>query len=400
MSRTLQPLSLAFGLALGAVVAYGLGVMALPLVLPAMLSDLGWSRWHGGLLAAATAGGYVTGLVLVLPRHRATPSGRVFQLALVVAAASLVTTGAVRDVNHLVLLRFISGMAAAALVVSGTRLAAAIFVHEPVQSARMVALFRSGLPAGVVVAGLVTSALLATLGARGWPEMWLVLGLLSLCALPFVMWSCRHVVSLPPSSVETDWPARRFVPLIIARAVYAAASIAVLTFLALRMLESGAGVAAVAVAWTLMGLGGLAAPVVWRRGLPNLATERRIALAMVASAAGVSMIALSALPGLLAAGAALMGIGAFGVPALMDDCVHETVPREHRDAARAGLAVVHGFSQPVGVLLAAWIAEGAYGLPGCYLSAAAAMVLASLAALLQQAYTEWLRTAPTGPAPS
>ena len=400
LSRALQPLTIAVGLALGALIGYGLGVMSLPLVLPAMLADLGWSYWHGGLLAAATAGGYITGLVLALPRYRAMPSGRIFQMALLLAIASLIATGAARDVNHLVLLRFASGLAAAALIVSGMRLAASIFVHEPVQSARMLALFWGGLPMGFVVTGLVVPALMETLGARGWPEMWLVLGLLAICACPFVVWSCRHVVSLTPLPARNEWPSRLFVPLIAARAIYAASGTAALTFLALRVLEREAGIAVVAATWITLGIGGLMAPAFWRNVTVDLGAERRMALAIAVGGAGAALLAVPGPSALLLAASVLMGIGGFVVPSMMDDYVKEALPRDSWDAARSGLAVVHGFSQPIGPLLAAWIADGSYGLQASYALTAAALALAAVAALLQQAYIGWQRAASTGPAAS
>ena len=72
----------------------------LPLLLPAILADLGWTYWHAGLLAAATAAGYVSGLVLILSASRIAP-GRVYPLALLVAAAALANHQLVTRIRHI-----------------------------------------------------------------------------------------------------------------------------------------------------------------------------------------------------------------------------------------------------------------------------------------------------------
>ena len=397
MARSLQPFAIAVALSVGLAIGHGLGMCGLPLLLPAMLADLGWTYWHAGLLAAATAAGYVSGLVLALAAGPRVPPGRVFQLALLVAATALIATGAARDVNSLVLLRFISGLAAAALLVCGRRLAAAIYLYEPERSAKMIAIFDGGTAAGVVLAGAILPLMQQAMGNRAWPEMSFTLGLMGFASLPFVVWACGRIAVLAVGPAPTDWPWRRYAPVLAGYALFSAGMFAISTFLVLRAVEQGGHVVAVLALWTTFGLAGLLAPAFWQSMQSQMSQGRMVAATIGLAGAGAALALVPGSPALLVIAGAIMGFGAFMVPAATERLVRETLPREIWRPASSGIMLVAGFSQPVGALVAGWIALQTESLQAPMLVATGAVCAGALIALLQHAFPAG---APSATAPS
>ena len=383
MVRSLQPMAIALGLSLGLAVTHGLGLLALPLILPSMLADLGWDYWQGGIFASASAAGTVAGLVLLMPARRIVPPARLFQLGLLVTAAALIVTGSTRDLLQLATLRFVLGVASVPVLLSGTALASSIFVYEPDRSRKVIAVFEAGTCVGLVVGGAVLPLMLLNLGAKGWPELWLTLGLVTLASLPFAFWASRRVAVLNEVPNHAHWSLTRFVPALIAYAFGAAATLIVLTFLIEHARLRGANVFAVIAAWTTLGLAGILAPAFWQPLLTPLAAGKKIAAAIAMTAVGTVLLIFDGPPAVLVVASALLGFGAFKMPATILHLVQSTLPREDWPPTLAIFALIAAIGQALGLLAGGWAADHFGSLLASLGLAVTMQCLGCLAALLQ-----------------
>ncbi|MCO5101815.1 MAG: YbfB/YjiJ family MFS transporter, partial [Burkholderiaceae bacterium] len=117
-------LRVAFALALGSAIALGLARFSYALLLQPMRDDLGWSYLTAGAMNTVNAAGYLIGALLA-PRWLARYDARAILLAGgVVASVLLAAHGVVLADAPLYALRLLTGVASAALFVSGGVLAA------------------------------------------------------------------------------------------------------------------------------------------------------------------------------------------------------------------------------------------------------------------------------------
>jgi MFS family permease len=383
LTRGLQSVAISFGLALAVAVTQGLGVLALPVILPAMMADLGWTYTHAGLLAASSSAGLLLGLFLTQAARGPVAPARLFQLGLFVAAAALLATGAARDLTHLCALRFATGFATAPILAGGALLASSIYVYEPDGSRRVLAIFRSGVGAGIVTGGAFLPLMLDGAGTRSWPEGWLMLGLMALVSVPFAVWASRRIVVLPPRRlpVQRTWP--RYAGALSATTLFTIGLTAILTVLPIRAQQQGANGFAIASFWTTLGLAGILSRAFWEPLLTNLSVGQKCAAPMGLAALGGLLILIEGHPAILIVAAALIGFGAFMVPTTLTQVIHDTLPRECWPRALPVFFLSFAASQTLGALAVALWADHA-GTPQPPLSAAAGcLVTASLVALLQ-----------------
>jgi MFS family permease len=366
-------------------VTHGVGLLALPLILPAMLADLGWTNWHAGLLASACALGYAVGLLLTFASRRVVSAVRLYQIGLVLAAAALLVTGSTRDFVQLAALRFASGLAAAPILICGATLASSIYVYEPQRSRRVLAMFEGGTCAGIVLAGVVLPFMLQAFGPKGWPEVWLTLGLVALVSMPFSFWASQRVAVWRPVAQRPQALIARYVPALTAYALFGAGTFALFNFLVVRAQERGANIYAIVALWSTLGLAGLLAPVFWQPLMVTLSASRRIAATIGLTAAGAALLLPDGPPAMLVVAAALLGFGAFMVPASMTHLVRSTVPQDDWTPAIAMFALAAGAGQAIGPALAGWIAHETGSLLTPYAVITGLLLTGALLALWQTA---------------
>ena len=172
----------AAGLSLAAAVSLGLARFSYALLLPPMRADLGWSYFTGGAMNTANAAGYLIGALLAprwLARHdaRTLLVGGGVGTALLLAAHGLVGTDA-----PLYALRLLSGVASAAMFVSGGLLAARLASAHAGSAGLVLGIFYGGTGAGIVASALVVPASLTLPLAHAWQGAWLLLAALALLA--------------------------------------------------------------------------------------------------------------------------------------------------------------------------------------------------------------------------
>lgn len=381
--RGLHPLALAFSLSLASMMTHGLGLLALGLILPSMLEDLGWTYWHGALLAASGAAGYTWGIVLTLSAQRVVPVARLFQLGLMLAVASLIATGAVRSLPQICIARFLTGLGAGIVLITGGALASAIYVYEPERHRKMLAVFDAGTSLGVLAGGALLPLMALSLGPRGWPELWLTLGLLGSASLPFALWASQRIAVVPSVRGSEAWPWPSHFLMLAGYALYAAAMLALMTFLAIHAASQGASTFAIVALWTTLGLAGLLAPAFWEPVLPDLSPARGVAAAIAFTAAGAAVLMVPGPPALVVVAAALLGFGGFVVPSAIARFVRASLPRALHRTALSTFAMVLGFSQCFGPLVAATVAQRTGSLDAAIATIAATLACGGLLAFLQ-----------------
>ena len=161
-------------------------------------------------------------------------------------------------------MRFLTGLGGAVTFTSGGLLVAQVASAAPArQAGAVLGLFYAGAGLGVFLTGLGLPPLLA----RGnWQSGWLGLGTLSLLGLGVAWAAARHT----SAQVQGSAPIRpaQVRPLLRSLLAYAAAGlgyVAYTTFSVSYLRSQGAGAGLITLFWTLLGLAGVAAPLVWSR---------------------------------------------------------------------------------------------------------------------------------------
>ena len=397
LTRSLQPIAISFGLALALAVTQGLGLSALPLIVPAMMADLGWTFTNAGLLSAASSAGLFVGLFVTMAARRSIAPARLFQLGLIVAAAALIATGAVRDILPLAALRFVTGFATGPLLACGAVLASSIYIHEPDGGRRVLAIFRSGIGAGMIAGGALLPLMLDGARTRSWPEAWLTLGLLILVSFPFAAWASRRIVVLPPRllPVQSAWPS--YALALAATSLFTIGLTAILIVLPVRAQQQGANGFAIAALWTTLGLAGILARAFWEPLITRLSAGQKCAAPMAMVALGGLLILIEGRPATLIVASALFGFGAFILPAILTQVIRDALPRECWPRALSAFFLCFAASQTVGAMAIGLWADHAGHLQTPLAAAAGCLVTASLLAHLQSRPSPQTALAASGP---
>jgi len=324
---------------------------------------------------AATAGwiagwnylGYLLGAL-----GAALVAGRRLRVEVLLASivASVVTTAAMGFTESVALwcaLRFVSGLAAAGvLVISSSIVLDAL--AKAVRPHLMGAHF-SGVGAGIAASGLVVAL---GEGALGWRGLWFALAGVCL-AFAFVSWPLARATR-PAARTATATPTERFSPGLLTASYFleGLGYVVTGTFLvaiARQMPDIGG---AAEVLWIAVGLAGAPSTVLWSRLAQRWGAANALIAAHVVQAAGIIAPVFfgSLWVSLLAAvcfGGTFMGITAVAVA---------FGGRIARHPARMVglLTAAFGLGQMIGPVAAGWLAERQGGFDGSLLFAAAAVL--------------------------
>ncbi len=164
-------------------------------------------------------------------------------------------------------------------------------------------------------------------------------------------------------------------PLLRSLLAYAAAGlgyVAYTTFSVSYLRGQGAGAGLITLFWTLLGLAGVVAPLVWSRLLSRRWGGRSMGLLMALMGIGAALPALSTTPWVAALSATLFGLANLSVVASTTTLVRQSLPPAVWGAGVATYTVTFALFQSLGPLLTGALADqGAGGLRlGLGLSAA------------------------------
>ena len=266
MSNQIKPVSFwyAAGLALGVVIAVGYGRFAYALILPEMRLDLGWNYAMAGLPNTWNSIGNVVGALLALIALRKIEPRWVFITGLLLTSVSLLLTGASRNLEMIVLMRFLAGVGGSAAFPSGGALVAKLFEHSPRHSGTSIAIYFGGGGFGIALSAMTVPLLDSYLGASGWPYSWFLLGILAIASAITPIGIAMRIRIKKSGSTSASYALKSSWATLLSYALFGGGYIVYLTFAFAWMRENHVSVLGSSVVWILLGVGSMLSPLAWR----------------------------------------------------------------------------------------------------------------------------------------
>ena len=378
----------AVGLAAGPVVALGFTRFAYALLLPAMRDDLDWSFTTAGGITTANAVGYVIGAASAAWWARRIGERRVFIAGMAISALALLATAISGDYVVLTIVRFVGGLSTSVVFVVGSALASRIRVANPKQSAVMVSIYIAGVGAGIVLSGIVVPAMLAWLGDSGWPEGWLVMGILAVVAIWPTVAASKRVE--PPA--HSTGPAASFAfltPTFIWYLLYGAGYVSYLTFVVALVGEEGLSGWVVAAFFIVIGLSSvLGTLLVWGGVIARLSSA--VAPAVITVVVMLGVIPVLIWPGVVGAfvSAVIFGAGFMAGPTAATVTAKRFLPAASLTAGLAALAAAFSVGQAIGPVASGLESDTMLGIMGGLWLSVLLLIAAAIVVLFQRPPTK------------
>lgn len=386
MNATREPSALvaAAALALGAAVSLGLSRFSYALLLPPMRADLGWSYLTAGAMNTVNAAGYLVGAML-MPRALARIDARSLLLGGGAATALLLAAhGAVLSDAALYALRLTSGVASAAVFVSGGLLAARL--GSAGRAGLMLGIYYGGTGLGIVVSALIVPPFAERPVAHAWQSAWLALALTALLATALTARYTRHLAA--PPLVRQTRVALRWQPLAFGLAGYGMFGlgyIGYMTFVITLLREQRLGDAQIVVFYVLLGAAVVVSSWLWAGLLQRHRGGQPLALLNALLALATLLPTISALPLAVFASGLLFGAVFLSVVASTTALVRHNLPAEAWPAGIGAFTIVFAAGQIVGPTIVGWVADSAGGLRLGFAVSAGMLALGALLASRQRA---------------
>lgn len=400
-ARVRATLLSAAALALGAAVSLGLARFAYALLLPPMRADLGWSYFTAGAMNTVNAAGYLAGALAAPWAMRRARAATVFALGGLAAALLLALHGATRDDALLALLRFASGVASAAVFVSGGLMAARLgsrgdLAGSGITPGLVLGLYYGGTGLGIVASAALVPPLAGDTG-EGWRWAWAALGLLALgCATVMALRTRRDAAleaAPPPPTAPGDAPgsgaARRFAPRDFAAGLagyfaFGLGYIGYMTFVVTLLRQQAFAPGTVAAFYALLGVGVMASPWLWAGLLQRHRDGRPLATLNALLAAATALPVVWAHPVAAFASGALFGAVFLSVVASTTALVRHNLPPAAWPAGISAFTIVFAAGQIVGPSLVGALADGPGGLRAGLAVSAGVLLVGAVVALRQR----------------
>ena len=356
------PWLVVLGLSLGPAVSNGLARFAYGLILPAMQSDLSWNYAQAGWLNTANAAGYLIGALATFTFVDRFGARRIFILGILVTPLALAGSAVVADLWLQSLFRIAAGIAGAGVFISGGTMAAMLFRDTPSRNALAISLYFGGGGLGMIASGAVLPILLDREGVGAWPLAWGFLAALSLLAVAPAIWAARRCPA-PAGGIArgaAPLPLKAMLSGTVGYFLFAVGYIVYLTFLVALMREAAAGAALIAACWSLLGLGVVAAPFVWRGVLARSAGGGALALTCLAT--GAATLLPTGLPGstfALVTSVLIFGLSFFMAPTAVTSFARKNLDQPAWGRAFAMFTTVFALGQIVGPVLAGIVSDAA-----------------------------------------
>lgn len=383
----------AAGLALAAAVSLGLARFSYALLLPPMRADLGWSYLTAGAMNTVNAAGYLIGALLA-PRWLARHDARTLLVTGSAATALLLAAhGAVLGEAALFALRLLSGVASAAVFISGGLLAARLAFGPPVGTARtatmapglVLGIYYGGTGVGIIASAAIVPALTALPLAHAWQWAWLALAAAALLATAVMTHATRGIVSGSSAArpgARFRW--RRFAFGLAAYLMFGLGYIGYMTFVVTLLREQGLSSAQIVAFYMLLGAGVVASSWIWAGLLQRFRGGESLALLNALLALATLLPVLSAHPAMVFASGALFGTVFLSLVASTTALVRHNLPPAAWPGGIAAFTIVFAAGQIVGPSAVGWVADGPGGLARGFVCSAAVLALGSLLAWRQK----------------
>lgn len=360
MWSTLTPWLVVLGLSLGPAVSNGLARFAYGLILPAMQTDLSWSFTQAGWLNTVNAAGYLLGALASFALIDRVGPRQIFLAGIVATPIALMGSAVSVDFWLQSFFRVSAGVAGAGIFISGGAMAATCFRDAPYRNALAISLYFGGGGLGMIASGAVLPILFDRNGVSAWPMAWLFLaGLSALAVLP-TLWAARKCAEPARAHplVPSRLPVMTMLPAVFGYFLFAVGYIVYLTFLVALMREGASSAALIAACWTLLGLGVIVAPFIWRSVLARSAGGGALALACLATGAATMLpiVYPGSVPALVVS-VVVFGLSFFIAPTAITSFARKNLDQAAWARAVSMFTVVFALGQIVGPVLAGFIAD-------------------------------------------
>lgn len=377
--------SVIFGLSLAVCVSNSSARFSYGLILPAMREDLVWNYAQAGWINTANALGYILGAVATFALIGKMSPARLFSVGLIGTSACLLFSGLTEDFGMLTLWRILAGIAGAPAFITGGALAAAFFPDDPGKNALAIALYFGGGGLGMILSGAALPVLFEHYGAAAWPASWIALGVASLIICPVSVWAARQVEPAPkPVGDPPPIPVRDMLGELAGYGLFATGYIVYLTFIVAWMKALPAGYLLVSLIWSMIGLGIIASPFVWRPVLAKYASGVPLALVCASVGLGTLLPVLWAGTAGLFLSAALFGLAIFIGPGSVTSFSRKNLPQVSWGKAVSLFTVVFAIGQTIGPVGAGWIIDISGDIRSSLVFAGVILLMGTVVALRQK----------------
>lgn len=340
-------------LALGTAAALGLARFAYGLVVPAMRGQLGWSLAQAGALTTANGLGYLAGALASAAVARRLTVAATFRLGMAGTVAALAATAVSHDYPVLLAARGAAGLTGALVFVSGGVLAARIAAAD--RTATPITLYYAGAGLGIALSGAAIPPLLEGRPDR-WPLAWAGLALAAALATA-ASWGATRSDDEGAARRTGRRYLRPLWPTTTAYVLFATGYLAYLTFLSVYLADHHASAARVALTWSLLGAGVVAAPSLWSRPITTWPGTRALATLLLALGGAAALPLLSPAAPLVLASAVAYGSTLMSVPAAVTALVRTSTAPADWTPTLAALTALFAAGQAAGPWAAGALAE-------------------------------------------
>ena len=390
----LPTLAVAAALALAAAVSLGLARFSYALLLPPMRADLGWSYLTAGAMNTVNAAGYLVGALLTPGWLRRYGARRALLAGGVASGGLLIAHGLVTSDAALYLLRGLTGVASAAMFVSGGVLAVRLSSRAGARPATsrtepsaglVLGVYYGGTGVGIVISAALVPPLSTLPGAHAWQWAWLALGATALVATAITARATRGLDLAgagPAVHARFEW--RRFGWGLASYFLFGLGYIGYMTFVITLLREQHLSSASISVFFGVLGVAVIGSSWVWAGLLQRQRGGGALRLLNALLAVATLLPVLSAQPLAVFASGLLFGGVFLSVVASTTALVRHNLPPAAWPAGIGAFTIVFAAGQIVGPTLVGWIADGAGGLRGGLACAAGVLALGALVASWQR----------------
>lgn len=372
-------------LALGPAIGIGIARFAYGLLLPEMKSDLAWTYFQSGLMNTINALGYLGGALIMGGLTRRWGPLPVFLAGVGVTVAAVLLAGTTRDYALLAFYRLVAGLGGAAIFVAGGTLCSALSQQFPDRSGAILSVFYAGPGLGIALSALAIPATFLAFGQGDWQAVWIALGLICLLAGVGTLGLKSKAETRRAQSTGHGlrYQPRRHWKILAGYVLFGMGSIGYMTFMVTSLQQGGFSADVTALFWLMIGLGSMAAPLLWSNVIRMKKHGRAFALltSVNAVAAVPPLISTSIWPTLISA--ALFGSCFFSVVASTTAFATRNVGPGEIAGAIATFTLAFGLGQAAGPLLAGAIADSGGTLDQALALSTALVAAGALLGLLQ-----------------
>lgn len=377
--------------------ALGLARFGYTMILPAMKEGLQLSYAETGWLATGNFIGYLLSSLIAGLIASRWPPRRLILIALCLLTLALASTSVVTGFSSALLVRSLTGLASGALYIPAMTLPTIWFAPHRRGMAAGIQAGGSGL--GLILSGLLVPEVLHRVGPAGWRHSWILLailvGIVWLLMLGFVRDRPEDVGHRPYGASEASPPPppgpARWREVFANRGLWALGGvfacfgfsyvIYVTFFAAYLVREGGLSAEAAGRLWGLVGVLSLGSGLLWGTVADRMGKRYGLAAVFGVHAVCFAIFGWGRTAPAFVLSAALFGLTAWSIPAIMAAAVGDYARMSLAAAALGFLTIIFGLGQATGPPIAGRLADWSQSFSGAFLLASGVALLGCLGSL-------------------